>query len=204
MVMISFDERPSLALWLHYLNAVILDAQRLSSVLPTSVFHRTTADVSFEGYMIPQDTLVVACTEICHRDGAAWEKPDQLYPEHFLDKNGRLKAKHDNFLPFSLVVQRPQNTRKELSWLRSWIEASKHTISRALHREGRRSRTPRRDTSSPETSRQGQAEVADSASESHWPEWNFTSSRLLSCIISKLSVQKARYLTPQVIRQIFF
>ncbi|KAF2357341.1 Transposase Tc1-like [Trinorchestia longiramus] len=117
---------------LHYLNAVIMDAQRLSSVVPISVFHRATADVSFEGYMIPQDTLVVACTEICHRDEAAWEKPNQLYPEHFLDENGRLKAKQDNFLPFSLVVQRPRTTREESKddLNSAGIEASKHTISR--------------------------------------------------------------------------
>ncbi|KAF2357673.1 Transposase Tc1-like [Trinorchestia longiramus] len=59
------------------------------------------------------------------------------------------------------VVQRPQTTRKELKddLKASGIEASKHTIRRALRRDGLRSRTPRQDTYSPETSRQGQAEV---------------------------------------------
>ncbi|KAF2346192.1 Transposase Tc1-like [Trinorchestia longiramus] len=44
------------------------------------------------------------------------------------------------------VVQRPQSTREDLKddLKASGIEASKHTISRALHREGLRSRTPRR------------------------------------------------------------
>ncbi|KAF2358225.1 Cytochrome P450 [Trinorchestia longiramus] len=195
-----------------YLNAVIMDAQRLSSVVPISVFHRATADVSFEGYMIPQDTLVVACTEICHRDEAAWEKPNQLYPEHFLDKNGRLKAKHDNFLPFSLVVQRPQTTREESKddLNSAGIEASKHTISRhyavKVIAPAPLDRTPLMQKCHVKARLNIPciSQVADSASESHWPEWNFTSSRLLSCIISKLSLQRARYLTPQVIRLIFF
>ncbi|KAF2355187.1 Transposase Tc1-like, partial [Trinorchestia longiramus] len=43
------------------------------------------------------------------------------------------------------VVQRPQTTREELKddLKVSGIEASKHTTSRALRREGLRSRTPR-------------------------------------------------------------
>ncbi|KAF2344173.1 Transposase Tc1-like [Trinorchestia longiramus] len=59
------------------------------------------------------------------------------------------------------VVQRPQTTREELKddIKASRIEASKHTISRALRLEDLRSCTPRQDTSSPETSRQDQAEV---------------------------------------------
>ncbi|KAF2363762.1 Cytochrome P450 [Trinorchestia longiramus] len=87
---------------LHYLNAMILDAMRLSSVAPTSVLRRVTADVAFEGYTIPKNTLVMACHELCHRDEAAWEKPDHLHPEHFLDEDGLLKGKRDNFLPFSV------------------------------------------------------------------------------------------------------
>ncbi|KAF2361053.1 Transposase Tc1-like [Trinorchestia longiramus] len=45
-----------------------------------------------------------------------------------------------------MVVQWPQTTREELkdNLKASGIEASKHTISRALRREGLRSRTPRR------------------------------------------------------------
>ncbi|KAF2363170.1 Reverse transcriptase domain [Trinorchestia longiramus] len=54
-------------------------------------------------------------------------------------------------------VQRTQTTREELKddLKASRIEASKHTISRALRREGLRSCTPRKTSSSPETSRQG-------------------------------------------------
>ncbi|KAF2356106.1 Protein kinase C-terminal [Trinorchestia longiramus] len=57
------------------------------------------------------------------------------------------------------VVQRPQTTREELKddFKISGIEASKHTISRALRRESLRSRTPNR--TPPGASRQGRAVV---------------------------------------------
>ncbi|KAF2349062.1 hypothetical protein FHG87_020183 [Trinorchestia longiramus] len=59
------------------------------------------------------------------------------------------------------LVQRPQTAREKFKDdLKVFgIEASKHTISRTLRLKGIRSRIPRQDTSSPETSRQGQAEV---------------------------------------------
>ncbi|KAF2355077.1 Cytochrome P450 [Trinorchestia longiramus] len=95
---------PSLAdrTQLPYVDAMLLDVMRLSSLAPIAIPHRATADVHFEGYTIPKDSLVIACLELCHHDPSIWEKPDVLYPEHFLDEQGNLSTKKHSFMPFSV------------------------------------------------------------------------------------------------------
>ena len=44
----------------------------------------------------------MSCLEVCHKDPQLWEKPEILYPEHFLDEDGKLDSKKDGFLPFSV------------------------------------------------------------------------------------------------------
>ena len=36
-----------------------------------------------------------------HTDPEKWEKPEEFRPERFLDKNGQLLPKMENYLPFS-------------------------------------------------------------------------------------------------------
>ena len=37
----------------------------------------------------------------CHRSPKFWAKPNEFYPEHFLDKNGQLRHNIEGYLPFS-------------------------------------------------------------------------------------------------------
>ena len=39
---------------------------------------------------------------MCHKDPDLWEKPNELYPKHFLDKDGNLDTKNEAFMPFSI------------------------------------------------------------------------------------------------------
>ena len=39
--------------------------------------------------------------ESVHRDEDIWEKPNDFYPEHFLDEDGKFTLRKDAFLPFS-------------------------------------------------------------------------------------------------------
>ncbi|KAF2355076.1 Cytochrome P450 [Trinorchestia longiramus] len=87
---------------LQYVDAVILDVLRLSSLAPVALLHSVTADVLFEGYTIPKNTTVLACAELCHRDTRFWKKPYELCPQHFLDENGNLDTKKEGFMPFSI------------------------------------------------------------------------------------------------------
>ncbi|OCT79075.1 hypothetical protein XELAEV_18030171mg [Xenopus laevis] len=63
-----------------YTDAVIHEIQRFANLVPNGLPHATTKDVTFRGYFIP--------------------KPEEFYPEHFLDSEGHF-VKNEAFLPFS-------------------------------------------------------------------------------------------------------
>lgn len=54
------------------------------------------------GYCILQGTVVIPCLEFCHKDPQLWERPDQFYPEHFLNADGSFNAHKEGFTPFSV------------------------------------------------------------------------------------------------------
>uniref|UniRef100_A0ACB8GF29 Uncharacterized protein n=1 Tax=Sphaerodactylus townsendi TaxID=933632 RepID=A0ACB8GF29_9SAUR len=85
---------------LPYTDAVIHEVQRFANVLPMSLPHATTADVSLKGYFIPKGTHIVPLLYSVLYDESQWEKPFQFYPEHFLDSEGKF-VKRDAFMPFS-------------------------------------------------------------------------------------------------------
>ena len=54
-------------------------------------------------YLLPlQGTTIIPCLELCHKDPAFWEKPNEFYPERFIDKDGKLDGKKDYFVAFSV------------------------------------------------------------------------------------------------------
>uniref|UniRef100_UPI0037E95DE6 cytochrome P450 2K1-like n=1 Tax=Semicossyphus pulcher TaxID=241346 RepID=UPI0037E95DE6 len=84
---------------LPYTDAVIHEIQRIADVVPKTV-HRTSRDVTFQGYFIKKWTPVVFLLSSALRDEDEWEKPYTFNPAHFLDKEGNFR-KRDAFLPFS-------------------------------------------------------------------------------------------------------
>jgi len=94
----SMDDRANLV----YLEATIMDSERLATLVPLSLPHVATASATIAGYHIPKGTTVYTCIEHCHKNPEYWEKPDTLYPEHFIDENGELDAKNPAFMPFGL------------------------------------------------------------------------------------------------------
>ncbi|CAL4117927.1 unnamed protein product [Meganyctiphanes norvegica] len=94
----SIDDRDSL----QYLEAVIHEVHRKSSLVAFGVYHRATQTTKINNYKIPKDTIVMQNTAHIHNDKAFWEKPDEFYPEHFIGENGRCLTKKDGFLPFSI------------------------------------------------------------------------------------------------------
>ncbi|XP_029600772.1 cytochrome P450 2K6 isoform X1 [Salmo trutta] len=83
-----------------FTDAVIHETQRFADILPMGLPHETTADISFKGFFIPKGTYIIPLLRSVHRDKAHWEKPDDFYPHHFLNVDGKF-VKREAFMPFS-------------------------------------------------------------------------------------------------------
>ncbi|XP_032398639.1 cytochrome P450 2K1 [Etheostoma spectabile] len=93
---VRYEDRKNLP----FTSAVIHETQRLANIAPTSLPHKTSQDVVFQGYFIKKGTAVtVLLTSVLH-DESEWERPHSFHPAHFLDKDGKF-VKRDAFMPFS-------------------------------------------------------------------------------------------------------
>ncbi|CAI5684520.1 unnamed protein product [Oreochromis niloticus] len=85
---------------LPFADAVIHETQRLSSILPTALPHKTTRDITFQGHFIEKGTTVFPLLTSVLYDPNEWERPHNFFPAHFLNKEKKF-VKRDAFIPFS-------------------------------------------------------------------------------------------------------
>jgi len=93
----TLDDRGRLC----YTEATIMEIQRLGSIAPQAVPHRTLSDVQIKGYKIPKDTFVFSMLYYIMRDPDYWQSPDNFQPERFLDSEGKI-VKEERFIPFGV------------------------------------------------------------------------------------------------------
>ena len=94
---ISYDDKPKLK----YVEATIMEVQRLANVVPLSLQHCTNQDASFMGYNIPKGTVIMPSLYSAHMDPSFWKDPTKFDPERFLDSKGNL-SKNEAMMPFSV------------------------------------------------------------------------------------------------------
>ncbi|KAM8952633.1 cytochrome P450 2K4-like isoform 1-T1 [Pelodytes ibericus] len=83
-----------------YTDAVIHEIQRFGNIAADGVPRATTRDVTFRGYFLPKGTAVLPILGTVLEDEAYFEKPEEFYPEHFLDSKGNF-VKNEAFIPFA-------------------------------------------------------------------------------------------------------
>uniref|UniRef100_A0A0B7BEC1 Cytochrome P450 n=1 Tax=Arion vulgaris TaxID=1028688 RepID=A0A0B7BEC1_9EUPU len=86
---------------LNYLNAAIMETQRLASIVPLNLLHKCTAEVNVRGYTIPAGTLIMPNLDSVLHDEKTWGDPNNFRPERFLDNKGNL-LHPEEFIPFSI------------------------------------------------------------------------------------------------------
>ncbi|EIW85894.1 cytochrome P450 [Coniophora puteana RWD-64-598 SS2] len=78
-----------------YLDAFIQETLRWRPILPLGFMHKTTADVVWEGYHIPEGATILGCHWAIARDPVAFPDPERFDPQRWLDAEGQLKPQKD-------------------------------------------------------------------------------------------------------------
>ncbi|XP_059152551.1 cytochrome P450 2C15-like [Physella acuta] len=86
---------------LTYLNAFIMETQRMASLVPFSVPHLCNQDTVLAGFRIPKGSVIFPNLDSVLKDEKIWGDPENFRPERFLDEQGNL-IKREELIPFSI------------------------------------------------------------------------------------------------------
>ncbi|KAK6118995.1 hypothetical protein DH2020_047281 [Rehmannia glutinosa] len=82
---------------LKYLEAVIKETLRLHPALPLLVPRSPAQSSTIGGYTIPKNSRVIINMWSIQRDPSIWDNPNEFRPERFMDDNGKLDFRGNNF-----------------------------------------------------------------------------------------------------------
>ena len=84
-----------------YLEATISEVLRKGSIAPLSLSHGLSRDVTFRGYVIPKDAIVIPSLHSVLQDPEVWGDPENFRPERFIGPDGKL-TRPEEFIPFGI------------------------------------------------------------------------------------------------------
>uniref|UniRef100_A0A8C5ZDU9 Cytochrome P450 n=1 Tax=Marmota marmota marmota TaxID=9994 RepID=A0A8C5ZDU9_MARMA len=82
-------------------EALVQQAEVFSDRPRVPLISMLTKEKVLQGYIIPKGTLILPNLWSVHRDPTIWEKPEDFYPDRFLDDQGQL-LKKEFFIPFGI------------------------------------------------------------------------------------------------------
>ena len=82
-----------------YTKAALHETLRLYPSSP-ALATQAVADVVIGGFPIAAGTTILLSTYVTHRHPALWERPNEFYPEHFLNNTGQISRHKYSFYPF--------------------------------------------------------------------------------------------------------
>ncbi|XP_041477517.1 cytochrome P450 2U1-like [Lytechinus variegatus] len=94
----TMDDRANLP----YCHATLMEIMRIRPVLPLSLPHMTSADVTLGPYTIPKGTIVIPNLWAVHHDPKDWCEPHEFNPDRFLIADGQTVVKNEAWMPFSV------------------------------------------------------------------------------------------------------
>ncbi|XP_059156008.1 cytochrome P450 2U1-like [Physella acuta] len=93
----ALDDKPNLT----YLNAFIMELQRISAITPYGLIHECNRDTTLGGFAVPKGTQVMPNLDYIFHDPRVWGDPESFRPERFIDEQGRVVSPEE-FIPFSV------------------------------------------------------------------------------------------------------
>ncbi|XP_031627920.1 probable cytochrome P450 304a1 [Contarinia nasturtii] len=83
-----------------YTEACLREIMRYETLVPSGLPHKALVDTEFLGYSIPKGTIILPALDAAFHDTSVWERPNDFWPERFLDASGKLCLSKDISLPF--------------------------------------------------------------------------------------------------------
>ncbi|KAF9506705.1 hypothetical protein BS47DRAFT_1385443 [Hydnum rufescens UP504] len=75
----KFSDRPALP----YIESILKEVIRWQPIVPTSIPYRATQDADYEGYYIPEGSILIANSWAISRDEKLYQSPEAFIPERF-------------------------------------------------------------------------------------------------------------------------
>uniref|UniRef100_A0A0K8SBH9 Cytochrome P450 305a1 n=2 Tax=Lygus hesperus TaxID=30085 RepID=A0A0K8SBH9_LYGHE len=82
---------------LPYTDAVLMESQRVSHVVPVIGPRRVLSDTKLGGYDIPKGTTILMNLVPLAKDPAKWDQPNSFVPERFTEEKGRANYERNIF-----------------------------------------------------------------------------------------------------------